>query len=412
MMNNSLQILEVQPQSLGKYLEDIWIVALFLVIFQQQTVFPLPFVWVSLQVLIVCIALFTFRKAGKSQLAVFVIPIIVLLPLLLGSFWLYIFLTVFSIWRLDTRFNRLQEDQIYGSNYLLFYFLSFIGIFLFLKSMNPSFITTLYIIFISGILIFWITRILAVWSAADKRNTISTKLLSLGIGVGVVLLGSVAFMVYYLFPYLREGIGVLLEWFIKILVLIFGTPLESFIEFIKSITVEPETSQGPVGTEEFSEEEKLNTNFESPVSFSNLKWLLFGGSSLVIAAIVYFLLKRKPEILERKENPIFYENSNFTQEEDKEEERTYKSIYQIEASYLREQYIKFEQEAQLYDLERKKSETVREWFLRMSWDVEPQFFEIYEEVRYGGISIEENRAILFTQSLEKIKNKNFFKKDV
>lgn len=411
-MNNS-QTLGTQPQSLGKYIEDIWIVALFFVIVQQQTTISLPFLWIALQLLIVVMMQIVGRKFGGSQLVTILIPAVLLIPLISGSIWLYLVSVVFSMWRLDARFKRLQEEQTLGSNFLLFFFLSFVGVYLFLLSNNKDYLTFLYVVFVSGILVFCILRLIAVWSAADRTNTISKKMLALWIGIGILVVSISSFLVYSLFPFVREGIGFLLEGFLTVLMFIVGPPMQSLIEYIQSNAIDPATIINSTEPGEQLEEQQEPLSYEKPGGFAYVKWLLVAIGATGIAGVVYFLLKKKPEFFVRAENPITYENSAYNPEQENESNgQRSNSLYAIESSYLREQYSKFETEAVHYELERRKNETVREWFRRMAWEVKPAFYDIYEEVRYGGASIDENKAKIFLETLEKIKNNNFFKKDV
>ena len=84
----------------------------------------------------------------------------------------------------------------------------------------------------------------------------------------------------------------------------------------------------------------------------------------------------------------------------------------MDTSLLREKYQQFEVEASFYTYNRAKSETVRDWFRRMEWVVQDEFFQVYEEVRYGGQTISSEKAQLFQTNLETIKKEFFFEKDV
>ena len=48
----------------------------------------------------------------------------------------------------------------------------------------------------------------------------------------------------------------------------------------------------------------------------------------------------------------------------------------------------------------------------MEWVVQDEFFQVYEEVRYGGQTISSEKAQLFQTNLETIKKEFFFEKDV
>lgn len=82
-MNEVLSSKMVQAESLGKYLQDIWIIALVSVIFHQETNIVLPFLWIILQLFIVSCVQIIMSKTGPRPIIPYIVPMSVLLILFL-----------------------------------------------------------------------------------------------------------------------------------------------------------------------------------------------------------------------------------------------------------------------------------------------------------------------------------------
>lgn len=414
MMHQSTISLKIQAQSFGNYLQDIWFGALLFVLIQHQTTLALPFLWIGLQITIVIVSVVFFRKIGPNSIVPFVIPFFLLLPMFLfgAPIWLYAGSVVFSIWRIQTRFNNAQLEQTVDNPFILSYFFTFLTVHFvsyFLGYTDYHFV--LYTVFIAGIVLFGGARLIAVsmnvdeYHASPKTNLLGIYLLSI---VGVMSLSSV---IYFAIPFLRKLFDLLFEIILRVALIPLAPVLEYLEDILKGLQMRVLEEEELIPEEEQVEVETKDvaTN-ETFINFP-VEWIFIVIGVVAVLFIIYYLWRNKPKNIEVEISDVHYENNQLTVGEEKETNQL-NSLYQVETSYLREKYAQFELEAHTYDLDRNRSETVREWFKRMQWQVDPFFFQIYEEVRYGGKMISSEKGELFIVSIEKIKKENFLKKDV
>lgn len=414
-MDNSTRTINIQGQSFGNYLQDIWLIALVFILIHNQTTVDLPLIWILLQVVIAITAFLIFRKTGPNTAVPFIIPPLMLLLLFVfgAPFWLFGLASIFSIWRMQVRFNTLQEEQTMDSGFTLLFFGVFLGVhFISFVLGYEGYRILLYTIFLTGTALFFGIRFFTVTTGLDKHNSITkTKVLRIYAAIMAIVVG-LSITIYFIAPFIRRIIEVLLGGIVSISLVPFR-PIFDFLEkVLDGLEIrqmeEGEQERIPEGQQE-TLEPKDSTTGEFVTNFP-FEWVLLGIAVIVIILVLRYLLKNKPEKIEIKHNDIQYENEQMSEEE--EQKKPIFSLYQVETSILREKYAQFEIEAHAYELERNKSETAREWFKRMEWQVETEFFEIYEEVRYGGRSISSEKAELFIKSLEKIKEEKFLKKEV
>lgn len=414
-MDNKIQEVRVQTQSMGKYIQDIWLIALLLVIFQHDTSFTLPYLWIILQIIIAISMQLIIRKTGPNPIIPFIVPTSVLLILFLfnSPLWLFIVGAGISIWRLQVRFNKIQDEQNVESNYLinfLFVFLTVLVIGFMLQLDDFTF--TLYNVVITGIVLFVGMRLYAVWKSTNKNNSASMSYVVGGFSLGLLGITGLSTILYMALPFIRKVLGLLIGKVISIAIIPFIPLLEyldklldkldlKFPEEIESDPLEEEEEMDP--TEMISESNGVDFPFEI---------ILYILAAMIIIFFVRFLLRNKTDILTADSSVIQYVNKDL--EDDKEDKKldAQLSLYKVDTSLLREKYKEFELEASLYTYKRTKSETVRDWFGRMEWMVQEEFFQVYEEVRYGGRTISSKKAEVFESNLEKIKNTFFFEKDV
>ncbi|MFJ8066520.1 hypothetical protein ACIQYS_18130 [Psychrobacillus sp. NPDC096426] len=413
-MNNSTLNIKIQAQSFGNYLRDIWFVALLFVLIRFETTVALPYIWIGLQLIIAIFSLLFFRKTGPNMVIPFVLPSFILLSLFLfGSpIWLFVLSVVFSIWRLQARFNIRQEEQITDNQFTIFYFLTFLGIhFIYYLLGYEGYHFLLYSVFIVGIVLFGGIRLFAVSTNTDKHNALTrTTLIGMYL-LSIVVVVCLASVIYYIIPFFRKLFDLLLEAVLRVAIIPFAPVIGYLEDFLKGLQIrQPEEDEHiPIGELPEIETKELATK-ETFVNFP-VGWILTGLAIIVIIFFIRYLLKNKPNKLEIELNNVQYENKQMSDAEEKETKQS-NSLYQVETSYLREKYAQFELEAHAYDFVRNKSETVREWFKRMQWQVDTTFFQTYEEIRYGSKMINSEKAELFIKNLEIIKKVNFFKKDV
>lgn len=413
-MQHSTISLKIQAQSFGNYLRDIWFVALLFVLIQHQTAIILPFLWIGLQMIIAIVSLVIVRKSGPNRIFPFVIPFFILLTLFFfdAPILLYVVSVVFSIWRIQSRFNTSQEGQMMDNPFTLFYFLAFLGIhFVSYLLGYEDYHFVLYTVFLAGIALFGGVRLLAVSMNADKYHALTKNSLSGIYLLLIVVVVSISSGIYFIIPTLRKLLDLLLETVLRVAIIPIAPVIGYLEDFLKGLQIkQPEEGERiPIGEQAEIETKELAMN-ETFANFP-VEWIFIGLSIIAILFFSGYLWRNKPKNLELEMHNVQYENKQMDEEEEKQTKQL-NSLYQVETSSLREKYAQFELEAHTYDLERNRSETVREWFKRMQWQVEPSFFSIYEEVRYGGQMISSEKAELFLKNLEIIKKESFFKKDV
>ncbi|MEK4484928.1 hypothetical protein MHH81_04925 [Psychrobacillus sp. FSL H8-0484] len=414
MILHSTHHINIQVQSFGKYLQDIWILALIFVLFQNDTTIALPFIWIGLQFVIAIAAQLIFHKTGPNSLVPFILPSFILLFLFLfGSpVWLFVLGVIISIWRIQERFNTMQNEQGNDSFFTLLFFATFLVVHYINFLMGyEGYHSILYTVFVTGIALFVGIRLFSVWINTDKHNSIT---LGKGLGIYLISLVSVAsftVFIYFIAPVVRKMMDVLFVAIMRVVVIPFAPLLEYLENLMNGLQIREleEDTRIPVG-----EQAKIKPNkIGSEETFLNfpVEWIVYGLATIVILFFVRYLLKSKPEKLEVERINFRNETNQLINLEENQQSQQ-SSLYKVESSLLREKYLQFELEAQRFKLDRNKSETVREWFKRMDWLVEDKFFYIYEEVRYGGQLIETTKADMFIKNLEEIKKYNFVEKNV
>lgn len=414
-MDIMINQVKVQAQSIGKYIQDVWIVALLLVIFQNDTTIVLPFLWIILQIIIAICMQIIMNRTGPNPIIPFVVPTGVLLILFWfnSPIWLFLIGTGISIWRIQVRFNKIQDDQTVESSYNLNFFLLFLAVhFICFLLGIENYIFPLYSVVISGVVLPIAMRMYAVWISTNKQNSASLSRVVGGFFLGLLSLVGLSAVLYFTIPVIRKGLGVLFGKAMSIAVIPFIPLLEYLDKLVSRLEIiVPEESERI----QSGEQTELKPNEIVSKSLGNgfpFEIIFFVLAVIIIVLFIRYLLKNKPDTISAEPSVIHYINKDVEEDRKEKQINGQQSLYKVDTSLLREKYKEFEVEASLYDFERTKSETVREWFVRMEWTVMDEFFQVYEEVRYGELTISSEKAELFLSNLEKIKTKYFFEKDV
>lgn len=414
-MDIMINQVKVQAQSIGKYIQDVWIVALLLVIFQNDTTIVLPFLWIILQIIIAICMQIIMNRTGPNPIIPFVVPTGVLLILFWfnSPIWLFLIGTGISIWRIQVRFNKIQDDQTVESSYNLNFFLLFLAVhFICFLLGIENYIFPLYSVVISGVVLPIAMRMYAVWISTNKQNSASLSRVVGGFFLGLLSLVGLSAVLYFTIPVIRKGLGVLFGKAMSIAVIPFIPLLEYLDKLVSRLEIiVPEESERI----QSGEQTELKPNEIVSESLGNgfpFEIIFFVLAVIIIVLFIRYLLKNKPDTISAEPSVIHYINKDVEEDRKEKQINGQQSLYKVDTSLLREKYKEFEVEASLYDFERTKSETVREWFERMKWTVMDEFFQVYEEVRYGHLTISTEKAEFFLSHLEKIKTKYFFEKDV
>lgn len=413
MLNNSTQTFHIQKLSYEKYLKDMWIVSLFFVLLLNETLVSLPFLWIGIQIFTVLVAQYTFSKFGPSLIIAFIIPTVSLLFLFLfgGPFWLYCIGVLISVCCLHYRYNVIQLDEDSDNPFALLSLMVFFSIHLIcIMLVIENYKITLYSVFIGGVIFFVGLRLFSVWRKSYSHTKESLNQFALYYLVGLSVIFLLTFLSFLIFSPVRQLLGVILQGLFTIVMLPL-TPLLLLIEkYLSNLFSEPaeEREQDIVANDGIMDGLRQDES-EAITSSFPIEWILFGALGIVILLIVTYIIKKKIEFpVEQQRNNFIYKNDNLAIQD--EELLKQSTIYKVEASFLRELYLEFEKEATSLGYNREMSETVREWFKRMSWEVKGEFFSTYEEVRYGGHMVGEEQADIFIEELDKIKK--ILKKEV
>lgn len=414
-MNNMLTPIKVQVQSLGKYIQDVWIVALILVIFQNDTTFTLPFLWIILQLIIAFSMQIIITRTGPNPIIPFIVPFSILLILFMfnSPLWLFLIGTGISIWRIQERFNQLQDEQTVESNYYLNFFFVFLAVhFICFLLGVENYTFTLYSVVISGVVLSVAMRLYAVWKSTNKQNSASIAQVIGGFYLGLLAVAGLSTVLYLTLPLLRKGLGVLLEKVMSIAVIPFIPLLGYLDKLLNRLDIKVPEEIERIQSEEQSELDPSEVVSEGTGVDFPFEIIFFILAVIVIVFFIKLLWKNKPDSFTADSSLIQYSNNELEESSKDKQPDGQISLYKVDTSLLRENYMEFEVEASLSDFNRTKSETVREWFGRMEWVVQDEFFQVYEEVRYGGLTISTEKASFFLSNLEKIKTTFFFEKEV
>ena len=319
-MNEVLSSKMVQAESLGKYIQDIWIIALVSVIFHQETNIVLPFLWIILQVFIVSCVQIIMSKTGPRPIIPYIVPMGVLLILFLfnSPLWLYIIGTGISIWRLQIRFNKIQDEQSVESNYHLSFFLVFLVVhFICLIIGIEDYIFPLYSIVILGIVIQGATRLYAVWISTNKQNSASLSHVAGGFSIGLVFVVGLSMLVYFTIPLIRTGFGFLLGKVMTIAIIPFVPLLEYLDKLLNKLEIKIPEEMERIPSEEQTELEPQEVVSETLGGAFPFELIFIVFNVLAIILFLRFLMKNKPDELIAEPSVIHYLNKEL---EDQKEE--------------------------------------------------------------------------------------------
>lgn len=401
----------VQFESFGKFVQDAWLVSFVLIFLPNETLISTPYLWIAVLFGIALTVNLLFLKTGYQIAITLVASVIVGLTVFLfnAPFWLFVIIIAFSIWRVQERYAKIQEDATHdGPFFTLLVVMFALSYFLITVLNKTQALQDAIILVIVGSVLFILDRIVVQWLSSKNENHVSfskvlliffsiisfaaiTFALMVGIGskarvVFVLLFGNI--IEFILYP-----IGVLMIWLQGI-----------FTNSIKPREITETEQKGKMEVDQKTEQvEWLNTPEDFP-------WIsiLAAVSILGIALIVWRLSKNKIEKDEGVEEQAQYERtmSAFNKEE-KISSNTW--LYSIDTNLVRDKYRDFERQAGQLGSSRQPNETVREWFNRQEWQVSERFYEVYDTVRYSEQQMDAQDGEWFMSELQKLLLKYFDK---
>jgi hypothetical protein len=404
----------VQYESFGKFLQDAWLVSFLLLFMPNETLISPPYIWIAVLFSIAIAVNLLFLKTGYQIAISLVVSVIVGMTVFIfdAPFWLFFFIIAFSVWRVQERYAKIQEDATHDGPFFTLLVVMFALAYFLITVLNKTqVVRDVIILAIVGSVLFLLDRIVVQWLRSKNATQVPFSKV-LFIYMNIISFAAVAFT-------LMVGIGSKArEWF----VLLFGDIIELILypvgvmfEWVQSIFTQ--FSQEPEG-KKLMKPQKIEVK---PQQFQQMEWLDAAGgfpwlaiiisvSILGIAIIVWRLSKNKTEKIEVAEEQTQYERSESTLNKEKEMPST-TWLYSIDTNLVRDKYREFESEAGRMGYSRQQNETVREWFNREGWQVSENFFEVYNLVRYSALQMNAQDGEWFMTELKKLLLK-YFDKDV
>lgn len=403
----------VQIESIGKFLQDVWLSAFVVVFLSSHTELTSPFVWIGLLISILITVTILFHKTGY-QIAISVI-VSVLFGLAIfafnGPFWLFALLVFFAIWRIQERFSNVQEDATEdGFFFILLVLLFTISVVSATIFPNKEALNFAYVLAISGMLFFLLERLTVHWMLTKNINQLSyTK-----VGLVYLAITGMPLIVFYLISNFAQWtriqfvnifgdilmmilypIGLLFNWLKDLIQLRARKPQDQ--ESVKQVE--------PIAQEATKQASELNV-------VNDIPWTII-GLVIIVVLLLFFIWrfsKKQRELVEvKKESASIHREAIQLSQLNQSTDIAW--AYSIETNIVRDAYRKFEKEAREAGYSRQKEETIREWFKRQNWDVTNRFYSIYDVVRYSQGSMDAQDGQWFIDQLTLL-SKKYFQNDV
>lgn len=403
----------IQIQSIGKFLQDVWLGAFFLLFFSNQTSLPTPYVWLGILIVILLGITLLFNKIGYQIAGSVVISIFFACTIFAfnGPFWLFALIVIFAIWRIQERFSKIQEDATNDGFFFTFLVILFsCSVFLATALQNEDALKYAYFLIISGMLVFILERMVVQWMSTKDVNQLALSKVVLAY---LAIIG-LACTVYYLISSYAHWARVQIVDLLSGIIMTVLYPIGEFMEWLTGMYVIdsiPWKSEVPLkGKTEF--EENDNQKGESITVVNDFPWTIIGIT--ISVALIIFLIWRFSKN-KREESEVIDEDISYNREAI-QHSKGIGSVeidwsYSMETNFVRDAYREFEKEARETGYSRQKDETVREWFMRQSWDVSDRFYTVYDVVRYSQGSMNSQDGEWFIQQLTSLSIK-YFQKEV
>lgn len=401
-LSNSL----IQIQSIGKLLQDIWLSALLVSLFSIQTSMSAPFLWLGILIAILISVSLLFHKTGY-QIALSV-GVSILFGLFVfafnGPFWFFILIVIFSIWRIQERFAKLQEDATNEGFFFIFLVFLFVMTAFFASIYIEEALPTIYILTISGISIFVLDRLVVQWVSTKHVNKMNLYQVVLAYLAIISVAGSVLFLISNYAHWARIHI---VNIFGDVLI-VFLYPIGWLIDKLRDLVYmnirTPEDKKADKQPETVEPDPVKQSEFIT--GSTDIPWTIIsiGIGAVLLLFVILLISKYKRENLENADEI----GISFVRESISDSQTISTKVdwaYSMESSKVREAYREFEKEAKLTGYTRKKEETIREWFRRQNWFVADRFYTVYDVVRYSQGQMDAEDGEWFIQQLTLLSKK-------
>lgn len=402
----------MQFESFGNFLQDAWLVSFLLFFMPSDTLIPIPYIWIAVLFSIALSVNLLFLRTGYQIAIPLVVSVIIGLSVFIfdAPFWLFVVIIAFSIWRVQERYAKQQEDATHDGPFFTLLVVTFALSYFLITVLNKTQELRDVVVFaIVGSLLFLLDRIVVQWLRSKNVNqvpfskvliiyfsiiTLAAVAFALMVGIGSKAREGFVFLFGNMIEYILYPVGLMLVWLQNI-----------FRQSIKPPEIKESDQQAKL---EIMEQQKQQV--EWLVAPSNFPWLaiLVCVSILGIGLLVWRLSKNNTEKIEVPENLALYERRGI--EQHKEEKMSSTSwIYSMDTNLVRDKYREFENTTGQKGHSRKPNETVREWFTREEWQVSERFYVVYDVVRYSGQQMDAQDGQWFITELNKLLIKYFDK---
>lgn len=398
----------IQIQSIGKLLQDIWLSALIVSLLSLQTSISAPFLWVGILIAILISVTFLFHKTGY-QIALSVgVSIIFGLTVFIfnGPFWFFVLIVIFSLWRIQERFAKLQEDSTNEGFFFLFLVLLFIMSAFYASIFKEEALPSIYIIVILGISTFVLERLTIHWISTKHVNKISLNHVVLVYLTIISVAGTVLLLISQYAHFARKQ---LVNIFGDVIMVILY-PIGWLIEWLRNLfTMNIKNSVVAIKPKERAVEKREQETVEQSefiTASADIPWTIIsiGVGAILLLIVILVVSKYKREDIGIADSGTTYVRETISESQTVSSKEV-EWLYSMETSKVREAYRQFEKEAQLTGYSRKKEETIREWFRRQNWSVADRFYTVYDVVRYSQGKMDAEDGEWFIQELTLLSKK-------
>lgn len=399
----------------SKFGLDAFAITFIAIILTDEALHPVLLFWPILSFAAALSAFWLFAKLTYTVwIAAAIAGAAAIGGMLIGfPLWLAAALLLGAIYRLHARFSGSEDgDEALSKPMLLI--VALFAIAMVTTIFNPAQETEriLYMLFAAAI---FLNVLLSFFYRYLKHRSEGIALPQLIAAGGLVLAASglFAMFVYNIAENARQGAGAAAGWLLHFMLWPLSGLMEKLGVSLSTLSNSEKAQQtidkmGPSETGDKSELAAVPAAADFPVEVMLAAVLLAIGIALVL-----WLKKWRPEQAElQKEQSISIERMDMNSTPPAKSERYEEKIHTeaVDLQYIRSVYRDFERQAEAAGHGRSTSETVREWTLRMGWQVSERFFATYEFVRYGRGEISAKEAHPFLEEIEQLVEKNFNEK--
>lgn len=394
---------------------DAFIVSLVLAFVSSEAALPVAWSWLLAILMAACISCFLFSKRTYQLAWVLGIATVATssmwgtgLPL-----WLAVLLGMLTVYLIHARYSAVNEDFNHDHHFLVKFVLVF-SICWVLLLLNPDQQTSrlLFTLVPTAVLFYVASQLFFRYrqSAADgARFSQAAKGFSVIMGASAVT----ALLTFFFADDVRWFAGSLVGGAIRILFWPLALLLEQTSELLSGLSTEEEMQEN---IDKLETNEKAASNDSAMTEAAPADFpveILLGIVILVCAVLLVLLIKKiKPDsTMPKQEGKAVIKRHGHTSAEQAFQPPVLVYGQSPELNQIREAFRRLEHTAKKQGVGRKNYETVREWLLRMQWDVTESFCITYDHVRYGDKQLPDAQALQFMNEIEKIKA-NYLKENV